>query len=191
MPRTVGRNEFTSQQPLKHIDRLMQECSGTAIVAFERLYIQDGSERRGSDQERLVKNTGLPTVWNQVEAAMAYVRGHPLLVIVEDGLRREALLEPNYDWYVQRVRLDASILHDREFTGIFSDWKRLVEDSHAAKQRPSKTPHVIAPSNLTVGELFLLLTPAQVWKIGAAVAGLMSAAALAGYRLGPLVASGP
>lgn len=126
-----------------------------------------------------------------VEAAMAYVREHPLLVIVEDSLRREALLEPNYDWYVQRVRLDSSILHDREFIGIFSDWKKLVEDSHAAQKHPSKATRLTDPSNLTVGELFLLLKPAQVWKIGAAVVGLMSAAALAGYRLGPLIAAGP
>ena len=49
----------------------------------------------------LLENEGLPTVWNQIEAAMAYTLGRPLLVIVEDGLVSEGLLEGKYDWIVQ------------------------------------------------------------------------------------------
>jgi hypothetical protein len=128
--RTVGRSEFSSEQPLKQVERLMHECSGAVILAYERLYIQDGIDRRGSDAEQALSPCSLPTVWNQIEAAMAYTLGRPLLVMVEVGLRNEGLLEPGYDWYVQRIRLDATTLVGREFLGVFADWKKPVIDFH-------------------------------------------------------------
>jgi hypothetical protein len=51
-PRTVGRNDFSSKQPLVFISELMRECSGTVIIAFERIYIGNGIERRDSDNEK-------------------------------------------------------------------------------------------------------------------------------------------
>ncbi len=57
---------------------------------------------------------------------MAYVLGHPLLVIVENGARDEGLLETGYDWYVQRVDLDPATFGKKQFIGVFADWKRRV-----------------------------------------------------------------
>jgi hypothetical protein len=133
VPQTVGRTYFSSLQPLKTIDALMNECCGTIIVAFERLYAAEAVERRGSAQQHTLNNVKLPSVWNQIEATMAYVRGHPLLVIVEQGIKSEGLLEKGYDWYVQWVELDESVLTAPEFLGVFADWKRRAEGYHAAK----------------------------------------------------------
>ncbi len=38
-PQTVGRNYFSSLQPLKAVSTLMNECVGSVIVAFERTFI--------------------------------------------------------------------------------------------------------------------------------------------------------
>ena len=46
--------------------------------------------RRGG--EDLLSSIRLPTVWNQIEAAMAHMHEIPLLVIAERGLREEGLL---------------------------------------------------------------------------------------------------
>jgi hypothetical protein len=132
-PRTVGRIEFSSEQPLKRVQRLMRECSGAVILAYERLYIQDGIDRRGSDAEEALGPCSLPTVWNQIEAAMAYTLGRPLLVMVEVGLRDEGLLEPGHDWYVQRIQLEAATLAGKEFLGVFADWKQRVVDFHQSR----------------------------------------------------------
>lgn len=48
---------------------------------------------------------------------MAYVLGHPLLVIVENGSRNEGLLEAGFDWYVQYVDLESSVLSSKQFLG--------------------------------------------------------------------------
>jgi hypothetical protein len=131
LPQALGRNYWSSQQPLKAIVELMNQCAGVAIIGFERLRIVEAVDRRGSDGERTLNNFALPTVWNQVEAAMAYMRGLPLLVIVEDELKQEGLLEAGYDWYVQRLPADPRAIADREFLGIFADWRSRVEVYHA------------------------------------------------------------
>jgi hypothetical protein len=184
-PRGVGRNEFTSQQPLKFIESLMCRCSGTVIIAFERLYIQEGLDRRGSPEEEVLTNTRLPTVWNQVEAAMAYVLGHPLLVIVENGLRSEGLLETGYDWYLLWVNLDSAITNKKEFSGVFADWSKRVEDYHKTGKRPSgKVGASIEPEKITIGELVGLIKPAQLWAMGSGLIAALSGLAAAAYKAG-------
>jgi hypothetical protein len=135
-PLALGRNYWSSQQPLKAIDELMHQCSGAAIIAFERLRIVQAIDRRGSDAEAHIADVALPTVWNQVEAAMAYARGLPLLVLVQEELRTEGLLETGYDWYVKRMPLDAAAVSDREFCGIFKDWRSRVERFHTGRTPP-------------------------------------------------------
>ena len=143
-PQTVGRTYFSSQQPLKAVVELMDECAGTIILAFERTQIVQALEKRGSKDERQLSDLKLPTVWNQIEATVAYSKGHPLLVIVEEGLKAEGLLEQGYDWYVGRVSLSPEALYTREFQGMFGDWKRRVEQAEAAKLSVKENPRPVA-----------------------------------------------
>lgn len=132
MPQALGRNYWSSQQPLRAIDELMNQCSGVAVVGFERLSVVQAIDRRGSDVEKQLGDFALPTVWNQIEAAMAYSRGLPLLVLMQEEVRAEGLLELGNDWYVKRMRLGAQATSDREFRGIFDDWRSRVLAYHAA-----------------------------------------------------------
>lgn len=136
-PRTVRRTDFADEKPLKHISNVLNECSGTIVVALERLHASDAVEFRNGVNPIGLTDIRLSTVWNQIEAAMAYTLGHPLLAIVETGLRSEGLLEEGYDWYVKWVSLDPQSLTQPEFMKIFADWKRSVEkyymEHHADK----------------------------------------------------------
>jgi hypothetical protein len=127
-PQTAGRSSFSVDQPLRHVMQLMRQCSGTVIVAFERVYIRDGVERRGSDGQHELADCSLPTVWNQIEATISYVLELPIMVVCEHGLRSEGLLEKGYDWYVQWVDLDKATLKSPEFRGVFADWRSRVEE---------------------------------------------------------------
>lgn len=188
-PRIVGRNAFSSLQPLKFVEQLMRECSGTVIIAFERIYVQEGVEKRGSDAQKTIRETKIPTVWNQIEAAMAYVLGHPLLVIVEDGLRSEGLLETGYDWYMQWIKLDASTLNTREFGGVFGDWKTRVENFQKAE--PKKQPQSVDPEKLTLGQILGSLKPSQLWALIITLVGAISAIATTAYKLGAMFGGQP
>src|SRR5690349_19335419 len=112
IPQTVGRSYNKNQQPLKSVQECMGECSGTLVLAFERSFIAQGLEKRGSANEAVLNQVKLPTVWNQIEAAMSYSSGLPILVIVENGIKSEGLLEKGYDWFVNWVDLDKSPLTD-------------------------------------------------------------------------------
>ncbi len=125
-PRAIGRNEFTHKNPLKFVDDVMRQCAATIIIAFERVHVVDGAEKRGSPEEKPVQNQNITTAWNQIEAAMAYTIGHPLFVLVEHGCRTEGLLESGYDWYVQRVAMSPDTLTTKAFVGSFMNWKAEV-----------------------------------------------------------------
>ena len=146
VPQTVGRSYFTSQAPLKAVDILMNECAGTVVVALERTFIPQAIDRRGSPKASTLVEVRLPSVWNQIEAAMAYVRGHPLLVILEDGLRPEGLLEEGYDWYVLTANITQMPLTDVESAGVFTDWKGRVLEAAARRAAPTARP-VVATSD--------------------------------------------
>lgn len=134
-PRALGRSDFSSLQPLKFIEQVMNDCSGTVVLAFERIHVFEGVELEGGADEKQIIDAKVPTIWNQIEAAMAYVLKQPLLVIVEKGLRNEGLLEFGYDWYVQWVNVDPAIVEGREFVGVFADWKKRVITYHQSKER--------------------------------------------------------
>lgn len=179
VPHTVGRNTFSSDAPLKTVTELLDKCSGTVVIALERMYFPSGIEKRGGPKEVPLSDVRLPTPWNQIEAAMAYSRNHPLMVIVESGLKSEGLLERGNDWYVQWVKPEAAALSTTEFNGVLASWK----------QKMLSTPKTPAPtkvaSELTLAELAGSLKPAQLWSFLGALATLVGGAfALGGKLLG-------
>lgn len=153
MPQTVGRTYFSSKQPLLAVSELMYECAGTVVLAYERVHLVDAIEKRGNPKEARLVEINLPTVWNQIEATMAYMVGHPLLVLVENDMKYEGLLETGNDWYVKAVNLEDNLLEDPEFIGMFSDWKRRVEAFHASLTEQTTKPSVPAgqvPKNMLI-----------------------------------------
>jgi hypothetical protein len=148
IPQTVGRTYFSSLQPLKAVNELMRECAGTIILALERSYLIEGIERRDSPKQANIKEAKLTTPWNQIEAAMAYVNGHPLLVIVEAGIKSEGLLEHGYDWFVFEVDSSSPPVDNPMFQGTIADWKKRVIQYAERKAKPTPPAEVAADSTV-------------------------------------------
>jgi hypothetical protein len=182
LPNTVGRNKFSADSPLKTVLELMNECSGTIIIALERTYFPSGFEKRGGSKETILEEVKFPTPWNQVEAAIAYSKGLPLMLIIEEGLKSEGLLEKGYDWYVMWVKPDISSLTSPEFNGVLSSWKNKVEAYQQSKFSNEKK-NTIDPASLTVGELINNLKPSNLWAILVALAGIIGGAFALGQFL--------
>lgn len=185
-PRTVGRNTFSADDPLKHVVELLDKCSGTVVIALERLYFPTGTERRGGgkDDEVSLIDTCLATPWNQIEAALSYGRGLPLLVIVAKEIRGDGLLDRTFGWYVQRVAIGPDALSSNEFNGVFASWKTKVAEfpkGKQARQLPSD------PAELPVGKLLAALKPAQVWSLLGAIIALLAAAFALGAKFPALL----
>ncbi|VVN70749.1 hypothetical protein [Pseudomonas fluorescens] len=178
VPHTVGRNTFSSDAPLKTVTELLDKCSGTVVIALERSYFASGVEKRGGPKESSLSNVRLPTPWNQIEAAMAYSRGHPLLVVVESGLKSEGLLERGNDWYVQWLIPDAAALSTTEFNGVLADWKQKLAQSSV-----KTTPAPKSVSEFTVAELLGGLKPTQLWSVLVTLAALLGGAFALGGKI--------
>lgn len=177
VPHTVGRNTFSSGAPLKTVTELMDKCSGAVVIALERSYFPTGVDKRGGPKESPLADVRLPTPWNQIEAAMSYARGLPLMVIVEAGLKSEGLLERGYDWYVQWVKPEVAALQSNEFNGVLASWKEKMTIG-SNKGAPAKPP-----AELTVAELIGGLKPVQLWSVLAALAALVAGAFALGGKL--------
>lgn len=176
-PNTVGRNKFTADSPLKAINELMDECNGTVIIALERIYFSSGLEKRGGEKESELKEVKIPTTWNQIESAMAYSKGHPLMIIIEEGLRKEGLLERGFDWYILYLTLEKSSLLTVEFNGVFNSWRNKVEKYKKEKNQVKKNINI---DTLTIGDLIKGLKMSQLWAILVALAGLIAGAFMLG-----------
>jgi hypothetical protein len=185
-PKTVGRNTFSSDAPLKAITELMEHCSGIVVIALERSCFPAGHDKRGGPRQASLAEVRLPTPWNHIEAAMAYTTHLPLLVIVEAGLKAEGLLEPGYDWYVQTMPLEATALASNEFNGVLADWKeKVLALEPGAGAASSRGPQALNPAELSIADLLGALRPVQLWSVAIALAGLLAGAFSLGARLVP------
>jgi hypothetical protein len=185
-PKTVGRNTFSADAPLKAITELMEHCSGIVVIALERSYFPAGLDKRGGPRQVSLTDTRLPTPWNQIEAAMAYTKHLPLLVIVEAGLKAEGLLESGYDWYVQTLPLEATALSSNEFNGVLADWKDKVLEMGTPPAGPARPGlQGLNPAEMSVLDLLGALRPVQLWSVTIALAGLLAGAFSLGARLVP------
>lgn len=172
IPSTVGRNNFSADSPLKAVKDLMNDCAGILVIALERTYFEKGIEKRGGSQETNLSQIKFATPWNQIESGMAYMKGLPILIILENGIRAEGLLEKGYDWYVMTVTLNQQSLTTSEFNGVLSSWKNKIEQYQINKMK-GNTPLRIIPAEITIGELISNMKPAQLWSVLAAIIALM------------------
>jgi hypothetical protein len=159
--------------PLKPVLSTMKQCCGTVVIAFERTYIHEGAEMRGGGDEKPLSESTVATPWNQIEAALGYSLDHPLLVIIEDGLRREGLIDTGYDWYVQATTLDPGDLRTKGGAATLEYWR----DQVVERSRKSDPPRDASDDGpLSFGELLNRLRPGQAWSLMvAALAALVAA----------------
>jgi hypothetical protein len=93
-PVTIGRTTTALERPLEMIRDVIEMSSGTIVIAFARLEIGAATEYPGTDFARALAPRRLPTVWNEIEAAMTVQAQHPLLVLCERGLHYEGIIDP-------------------------------------------------------------------------------------------------
>jgi len=177
-PRVMNENEWSHEQPLQAIKKVIKECKGAVIIAFSRTIFKEGIELRDGGNREL-KEIALPTPWNHIEAAMAYSFDLPLLVVAENGLKPEGLIEQDYDWSVYWTDLNSQTVKSDKFKGFLLSWKRSVENFNTNEKK-----NVIEPEKLKVGELIKSLTVVQAWKIAVALIAFLSTIIFIAFKAG-------
>jgi hypothetical protein len=152
-PRVINKTDYSTGNPLADISRVIRECQGAIIVAYERTFFDSGVEKRKSLLEKSITGVRYTTPWNQIEASMAFALGLPILVLMENGLREEGLLEEKYDWYIERLEVSSAAFLDNNIRARLMAWCRRVQTQ---KRRRNTSGQISA--EMTISELVQMLT---------------------------------
>ena len=182
-PRVMNKTDYPTGNPLKGISSVLAACDRAIVVAFERKHFPTGVEKRGSEAAVALGATSYPTPWNQIEAAMAYQRGLPILVLAEKELQVEGLLEEKYDWYVDRIDINAVALDQKTVRGQIQAWCKDLENRQT---NSSLTP---ISSDITLTALLRAMTLKTIAQVIAIAIALLSTGFTAGRYVAPMVIS--
>ncbi len=96
-PCTLSISNYDMDAPLAGIRRLMIGCCGLLAVAFKRSFANDLKVRYGADlagtSGSQLHDVWLTSPYSQIEPAMAYQLGLPILIMRERGVVAEGVLE--------------------------------------------------------------------------------------------------
>jgi hypothetical protein len=96
-PRTLGVTDYDADAPLKAIRRLMLESCGLVCVAFQRTRITTGVVRPGANlsdsKEMAIQDQFITSPYCQIEPAMAYQLGLPILLFRQKGVIADGVFE--------------------------------------------------------------------------------------------------
>lgn len=164
--KTLGVTTFSHKKGFIDISRLIKQCFGTIIIGFPRDYISKKVIREGLDEsEIVVKDTWVSTVWNDIEGAMAYQCGLPMLILRDKSI-------PNDDGVFDRRNLEElnqlqSIIHkeidsnnpnellNKKFDDIFYEFYKICQTYKYKHQEEIPVFLSVPSSNHRNQDLFL------------------------------------
>ena len=145
-PRTLGVSDYSTAAPLEAIRSLMSETNGLLCIAFRRTHITTGTRtvRVGREFEsRAMNDLWLTSPWAQIEPAMAYQIGLPILILRESGVLDDGVLEKGIvGLYMPEFDLttldDDHYLNSQEWAGVSAGWEQHVRNVVTNKGKPPK-----------------------------------------------------
>lgn len=143
-PKTLGVNNYDMEAPLKGIRRLMIESNGLLTVAFRRYLVDSGSSKPETDmpgsQSTSISGRWFTSPFCQIEPAMAFQLGLPVLVLRESGVHADGVLERGVlGTYMPEFDLDSPIddyFQGQEFRQLIGQWEGYVRGVYASRGNP-------------------------------------------------------
>ena len=143
LPYTIGANIDEDRQPLEQIGGYMSEVNGAITLAFRRGRIESGETRvlqdDGTKDALATAGSYFSSPFCQIEAAMAYLNGLPILVAREAGVVPDGMLQANlHDIHSTEFDLegglDPDVVYKRaELPGLVADWVTNVHRVRASR----------------------------------------------------------
>ena len=145
-PRTLGVTDYDMSAPLTAIRRLMLESNGLVTVAFRRTLIEKAVVKAGADLDGN-KEIPLSEIWYtspycQIEPAMAYQLGLPVLIFREKNVLEDGILERGtMGQYMPEFDLDQPIndyIESVQWKDVIGRWEGFVRAVVETKGNPPK-----------------------------------------------------
>lgn len=145
-PRTLGVTDYDMSAPLTAIRRLMLESNGLVTVAFRRTKVEQCVLRAEADLpdqvEKQIGNVWFTSPYCQIEPAMAYQLGLPVLIFREKGVIPDGLLEKGVvGTYMPEFDLTRPIdpyLNSGEWKDVLGRWEGFVRAVVETKGNPPR-----------------------------------------------------
>ena len=144
-PRTLGVTDYDMEEPLIAIRRVMMESNGLLTVAFRRGYIENGQGKPDSDIGESyydLSNRWITSPYCQIEPAMAFQLGIPILILRESGVIADGILEKGVTGtYLPEFDLDNPVsqyLNSCEWQQLIGKWEGCVRRVVESKGRPPR-----------------------------------------------------
>ena len=177
--RMMSERDWDYKNPLRGLRRALSGCAGAIVIAYDRYRFPAGIEVR-KDGQRQLTDVAFPTAWNQIEAAMAYEKGLPLLVVAEEGLRRDAMFEETGDIRPFWTKLDANVSRSDGFIGYLQSWREdVLANAHEIVNREKQLGQEVSVRQL----LFSLPWYEGLALLATVIATIVGTLSI-GYRLG-------
>ncbi len=139
-PRTLGVTDYDTTAPLNTIRRILNESNGLITFAFRRTIIDNGRIRPHTKHEEKISNQWLTSPFCQIEPAMAYQMGLPILILRELGVIADGILEKGVvGSYMPEFNLNDSnnkYLESEEWNQIINQWESQVRTVIKKKGEP-------------------------------------------------------
>lgn len=144
-PRTLGVTDYDMEAPLTSIRRLMLESNGLLTIAFRRGFIEAGVSKPNSDIGENgfdLSDKWITSPWCQIEPAMAFQVGLPILIFRENGVIDDGVLEKGVTGsYMPEFDLDKPVeeyFQSDEWKQIIGKWEGQVRKVVENKGCPPK-----------------------------------------------------
>ena len=153
--RTLGVNEYDMEVPLTSIRRIISESHGLISIALRKTYASGIASRPGElfkepsdDSEEPLKtyeitdsNIWFTSPWCQIETAMAFQVGLPILILREKGVYVEGILEKGaIGLYMPEIDFDSSenFFSTTMWRDLIGQWEGYIRTVVKTKGNPPK-----------------------------------------------------
>lgn len=142
-PHTLGPgSSYDYDAPLVGIRRILAHCCGLISIAFRRTHVPSATMRPGADiTGRAVEHSSdfwITSPYCQIEPAMAFQLGLPILILREEGVLPEGVLEKGVTGlYLPEFSLEAdSFISGDECRRLLDQWSGYVRTVHKKRGDP-------------------------------------------------------
>ncbi|WP_430250439.1 hypothetical protein [Neorhizobium sp. DAR64860/K0K1] len=145
-PLTLGPgSSYDYDAPLVGIRRILTHCCGLVSVAFRRTHVVSATRHFGADiagrAEEPAMDLWFTSPYCQIEPAMAFQLGLPILILREEGVIAEGVLEKGVTGlYLPEFSLDtsSSFINSEECHRLLDQWGGYVRMTYKRRGDPPK-----------------------------------------------------
>lgn len=121
----LGGSNYSKKAPLRAVIDLVEQCCGAVILGYPQLELRQETRRSSTIDSQL--NYIFPTPWNQIEGALAYAKGTPVMVVAHTGISGGVFDHGITGEAVIHLDLsDAEWFRDPRFAQPYAEWRSEV-----------------------------------------------------------------